>query len=80
VLERAGLVRRARLGRISRCELDATAMRAAADWMERYRVFWTNRLLDLKHFVESDPGAAMTAPKKSIAPRRQRKRRPGRRA
>jgi len=53
VLERAGLVRRAREGRISRCELDAAAMRAAAEWIERYRVFWTNRLDALKRYVEA---------------------------
>ncbi|MEP6494469.1 MAG: metalloregulator ArsR/SmtB family transcription factor [bacterium] len=52
VLERAGLVRRAREGRVSRCELDADAMRGAAEWIERYRVFWTNRLGDLKRYVE----------------------------
>jgi len=53
VLERAGLVRRAREGRVSRCELDAAAMRAAAEWIERYRVFWTNRLDALKRYVEA---------------------------
>ena len=55
VLERAGLVRRAREGRISRCELDADAMRAAAEWLERYRVFWIGRLTDLKRYVEHTP-------------------------
>jgi DNA-binding transcriptional ArsR family regulator len=44
VLERAGLVRRSREGRLSRCNLDASAMREAAEWVERYRVFWTDRL------------------------------------
>ncbi|SRR6266567_3547783 len=52
VLERAGLVRRAREGRINRCELDAAAMRGAADWIERYRVFWMARLGELKRYVE----------------------------
>src|SRR5215510_2124235 len=51
VLERAGLVRREREGRVSRLELDAHAMRTASEWMERYRVFWTNRLADLKRYV-----------------------------
>ncbi len=59
VLERAGLVRRAREGRVSRCELDAAAMRDAAEWMERYRVFWSGRLHALKRYVEqSRPTAA----------------------
>jgi len=39
VLERAGLVRRERAGRVSRCELDASAMREAAEWIEYYRPF-----------------------------------------
>ena len=55
VLERAGLVRRAREGRLSRCELDAAAMREAAEWMERYRVFWTFRLGALKQYMEQTP-------------------------
>src|SRR5712671_5960901 len=55
VLERAGLVRRAREGRLSRCELDAAAMRDAAEWMERYRVFWTGRLDALKRYMEQTP-------------------------
>ena len=37
ILERAGLVRRARDGRLSRCGLDASPMRDAADWVEEYR-------------------------------------------
>lgn len=52
VLEHAGLVRRAREGRVSRCELDAAAMREAAEWIERYRVFWSSRLDALKRYVE----------------------------
>ncbi|HTE45418.1 MAG TPA: metalloregulator ArsR/SmtB family transcription factor [Gemmatimonadaceae bacterium] len=63
VLERAGLVRRAREGRVSRCELDAAAMRAAAEWIERYRVFWMNRLGDLKRFVEQSTPTSSTADK-----------------
>jgi DNA-binding transcriptional ArsR family regulator len=52
VLERAGLVRRARDGRISRCELDAAAMRQAAEWVDRYRVFWTGQLDALAQYVK----------------------------
>jgi len=54
VLEHAGLVRRARDGRVNRCQLDARAMRAAAEWIEHYRVFWSHRLGDLKTFVEAE--------------------------
>lgn len=40
VLERAGLVRRTRDGRISRCRLDAQPLAAASEWLEHYRRFW----------------------------------------
>jgi DNA-binding transcriptional ArsR family regulator len=55
VLERTGLVKRRRDGRISRCALDATAMREAADWVERYRAFWTAQLDGLARYVEARP-------------------------
>jgi len=52
VLERAGLVRRSRDGRVSRCALDAGALREAAAWVDRYREFWTGRLDELARFIE----------------------------
>jgi DNA-binding transcriptional ArsR family regulator len=52
VLERAGLVRRSRDGRVSRCVLDATALREAAAWVDRYRAFWTGRLDELARYIE----------------------------
>lgn len=52
VLERAGLVRRERDGRVSRCELDAAPMREAAEWVERYRKFWEGRLDSLSRYLE----------------------------
>jgi len=52
VLERAGLVLRTRQGRISRCRLDAAAMRDAAEWVERYRAFWEGRLDQLARYIE----------------------------
>ncbi len=55
VLERAGLVRRAREGRISRCQLDGVAMRGAAEWFDDYRTFWTGRLNALKRYAEQSP-------------------------
>ena len=44
VLENAGLVQRTVDGRVGRCELDATPMREAADWVNYYRKFWEGRL------------------------------------
>jgi len=52
VLERAGLVRRLRDGRISRCGLDAGPLREASDWVERYREFWDQQFDRLSHFLE----------------------------
>lgn len=52
VLERAGLVRREREGRISRCTLDAAAMRDVAEWVERYHVFWAGQLDSLARYME----------------------------
>jgi DNA-binding transcriptional ArsR family regulator len=52
VLERAGLVRRSREGRVSRCALDAAALREAAEWVDRYREFWTGRLDELARYIE----------------------------
>ncbi len=58
VLERAGLVRRRRQGRVSRCALDAAAMREAAEWVERYRAFWTGQLDALARYVEQSPSTS----------------------
>jgi DNA-binding transcriptional ArsR family regulator len=52
VLERAGLVKRARDGRISRCVLNARALREAAEWVDAYRGFWTGRLDALARYIE----------------------------
>lgn len=43
VLERAGLVRVRRVGRLRRTRLNAAPMRVAVSWMERYRVFWEHQ-------------------------------------
>jgi DNA-binding transcriptional ArsR family regulator len=51
VLERAGLVRRTREGRLSRCRLDAKPLGAAARWLEHYRQFWEQRLERLDAYL-----------------------------
>jgi DNA-binding transcriptional ArsR family regulator len=40
VLEKAGLVRRQRDGRVHRLKLDARPMQQAQAWIEEYRKFW----------------------------------------
>lgn len=54
VLERAGLVRSTREGRVTRCELDALPMRDAAEWVERYRRFWETQLESLSRYLEEE--------------------------
>jgi DNA-binding transcriptional ArsR family regulator len=40
VLERAGLIARGRDAQWRPCRLEATPLKAVADWVERYRRFW----------------------------------------
>ncbi|HEY2507525.1 MAG TPA: metalloregulator ArsR/SmtB family transcription factor [Streptosporangiaceae bacterium] len=40
VLERAGLISRSRSGQWRSSSLQAAALQEAADWMDRYRIFW----------------------------------------
>ena len=52
VLERAGLVRCSRDGRVNRCRLQAAPLQDAAAWIDRYRVFWTGQLDALARYAE----------------------------
>ncbi|HEY6929257.1 MAG TPA: metalloregulator ArsR/SmtB family transcription factor [Thermoanaerobaculia bacterium] len=52
VLERAGLLARFRDGRVHRCQIEAEPMRAAADWIARYRGFWEDRLDALDRYLK----------------------------
>jgi DNA-binding transcriptional ArsR family regulator len=40
VLEHAGLISRSRSGQWRSSSLQATPLKEATDWMERYRIFW----------------------------------------
>jgi DNA-binding transcriptional ArsR family regulator len=51
VLERAGLISRARAGRVSECRLDASVMRSAAAWLADYELFWTRQLDSLDAYL-----------------------------
>lgn len=55
VLESAGLVRRLPDGRMSRCVLDATPLRAAWDWVSEYRQLWEHQLQSLADYLEPHP-------------------------
>lgn len=50
VLERAGLVRRARNGREHTLQLEAAPLREVARWTSRYQELWNERLDRLEAF------------------------------
>ena len=54
LLRRARLVRQQRDGRQRIYRLDPSPLREVDAWLERYRLFWSARLLDLKDFVEAE--------------------------
>ena len=64
VLQRAGLLTQDRQGRVRRCRLRATPMRAAAAWIERYSRFWTQQLDALAQFVEQTESKSTTQKEK----------------
>ena len=53
VLERAGLVRRRRVGREHLLAFDPAPLDAAAVWMETHRVLWNERLRALDELLQS---------------------------
>jgi len=54
LLRRAYLVREHREGRNRVYRLNPEPLRAVDNWIEQYRVFWTNSLNNLKAFVEAE--------------------------
>lgn len=52
VLERAGLIRKMKKGRAVHCQLDASALRNAAEWISRYEDFWNQKLDSLADYLE----------------------------
>jgi DNA-binding transcriptional ArsR family regulator len=59
VLVRAGLVRQARTGRISRCSLDAGPIAEVALWINRYSKYWQAQFDTLaQHLIALDAEAS----------------------
>ena len=52
VLEKAGLLRRRRYGRVHEMQLHAKPLKQAAEWVERYRKFWEGSLDRLAEYLE----------------------------
>jgi DNA-binding transcriptional ArsR family regulator len=58
VLEKAGLLRRRRYGRVHEMRLDAKPLKQAALWVEEYRKFWKGSLDRLAAYLEKTNPAA----------------------
>jgi DNA-binding transcriptional ArsR family regulator len=59
VLADAGLVARAKTGRVVACRLDAEPMRDAFEWLNRYQKFWSERLDRLAAFLDEDESQSL---------------------
>jgi len=65
VLVRAGLVKQARTGRISRCSLDAGPIADVALWINRYSKYWQAQFDTLaQHLIALDVEASHRDPSK----------------
>ena len=53
VLFEVGLIRRAKSGRTVWVEIEAGSMKAAMDWLERHRIFWSSSLDRLVKYAEA---------------------------
>ena len=53
LLEKAGLVRSHKSGRVRTCEIDAAALGRAERWISRRRMEWEQRLDRLGHYLET---------------------------
>jgi len=52
VLEKAGLVKRRRQGRVHSLTLEAEPMREAQAWIDRYRKFWEGNLDQFEKYLD----------------------------
>ena len=63
VLERAGLISRAREAQWRPCRLDAGPLKDAASWIEEYRRFWSPHLDALERYLDRMEPSAPTKEK-----------------
>lgn len=52
VLSEVGLIRRSKAGRTVWVEIEVGSMKAAMDWLQRHRVFWSTSLDRLARYAE----------------------------
>jgi len=55
VLEKSGLVRSEKVGRVRTCQIEATALRSAEDWITERRTMWERRLDRLGEYLAENP-------------------------
>jgi DNA-binding transcriptional ArsR family regulator len=78
VLQRAGLAKVERQGRVRRASLNAAPLQAALEWIERYRQFWASELELLAAYLEDvppspSPSPSHSSPESSRRSKRQRR-------
>ena len=56
VMEKAGLMRRKKDGRVHRCSYDPDSIGVASDWMEMHRRYWEQQLDSLAAYFEKAKG------------------------
>lgn len=56
VLEKAGLLRRRRYGRVHEMQLQARPMKQASEWIAKYRAFWEDSFDRLADYLEQVQG------------------------
>lgn len=54
VLERSGLVRTEKVGRVRRCHVERSTLRASEDWLAARRATWERRLDRLGEFLAEE--------------------------
>jgi DNA-binding transcriptional ArsR family regulator len=55
VLERSGLVRSEKVGRVRTCRIEPLALRTAEDWISERRAGWEGRLDRLGDYLAEQP-------------------------
>jgi len=65
VLSDAGLVSRAKTGRVVACRLEAEPMRDAFEWLNRYEKFWSERLSNLAAYLEEESWQSKQPPNRA---------------
>jgi DNA-binding transcriptional ArsR family regulator len=65
ILEECGLIRIKQQGRERFCEVQLKKLDEVSDWIEKYRIFWTQKLDDLEGFLALDEKKNSKKSKKS---------------